>query len=547
MKKVDVWNADLYVRLSKDDRDKDESNSIKNQRDLLLDFVSRNPDIRVCSILADDGFTGANFERYAFREMIRRIEEGKINCVIVKDFSRLGRNHIETGKYIERYFAEKNVRFIAVNEGYYNLTADMSDGNNSLIVPFKNIINEAFLEDISTKTKTQLEIKRKNGEFIGNFSVYGYIKTPDKRLIVDDYAAEIVRSIFQCKINGYNEGQIAQKLNEKGILSPAEYKKSRGIAYSTPFSVKDRALWSVNAIKRILTNRIYIGHLEQGKRTKYSYRMTKFFYKPQDEWIVHENSHEPIVELSDFEIVQELMAKDTRISEGSGQLHMFSGFMICGGCGRTMVMRTVKKNGKAYVNFTCSTHKKHGTCKSNNISARAIEKFVLLSIQAHVASLLSVTDMDDFGTDSLHSRKQLAIERMIAQSLQTIQDNQGYLVKSYEHFLNGSITEDEYIMFKSSFNKQIQVAENNITALQAELLKLKDSKQGKELIERFRQYENITELTRVVVVNFIQSIIVYDHKELEIRFRYMSEYDVANVLDCVTNTDNCHSAEKAVI
>lgn len=232
------------------------------------------------------------------------------------------------------------------------------------------------------------------------------------------------------------------------------------------------------------------------------------------------------------------MSKDTRISEGSGQLHMFSGFMVCGGCGRTMVIRTVKKNGKAYVNFTCSTHKKDGTCKSNNISARAIEKFVLLSIQAHVASLLSAADMDDFGTDSLQSRKQLAIEKMIEQNMRIIQDNQGYLVKSYEHFVDGSISEDEYIMFKGSFNKQIQVSESNISALQVELSKLKDGVRSIELIERFRQYNNITELSRAVIVNLIQSIIVYDNKELEICFRYMSEYDTVNAYQV---------AEKAVM
>jgi DNA invertase Pin-like site-specific DNA recombinase len=175
-----IWNAALYLRLSKDDRDKSESNSIKNQREMLLEFAGRNPDISVACTLADDGFTGANFDRDAFREMIRLIEAGEVDCVVVKDFSRLGRDHIGTGKYIERYFAAKKVRFIAVNEPYDSLKADMTDAGNSLIVPFKNIINEAFLEDISVKTKTQLEIKRKNGELVSNYAVYGYMKE-DKR------------------------------------------------------------------------------------------------------------------------------------------------------------------------------------------------------------------------------------------------------------------------------------------------------------------------------------------------------------------------------
>ena len=204
-----VWNTYGYTRVSKDDRDKDESNSIKTQRDLILYFAEQNPDINIVSIVADDGKTGANFNRDAFTDMIANIENGTVNCVVVKDFSRLGRDHIEMGKYIERYFAQKNVRFISINDNYDSFHADMTDTTNSLMVPFKNIINEAFLEDISIKTKSQLAIKRKNGEFVGNYAVFGYSKTADKKLVADDYAATIVRTIFEYKLLGYNEQQIA--------------------------------------------------------------------------------------------------------------------------------------------------------------------------------------------------------------------------------------------------------------------------------------------------------------------------------------------------
>lgn len=171
-----VRRADLYLRISKDDRSNDESNSIKVQRDILLDFVSRSPDIRVVNIMTDDGYTGAYFDRSAFRDMIDHIEDGLIDCIIVKDFSRFGHDHIETGKYLERYFISKNIRFISVNDHYDSLERDVRDSANSLIVPFKNIVNEAFLEDISIKTKTQLELKRKNGVVVSNFAPYGYTK-----------------------------------------------------------------------------------------------------------------------------------------------------------------------------------------------------------------------------------------------------------------------------------------------------------------------------------------------------------------------------------
>jgi DNA invertase Pin-like site-specific DNA recombinase len=514
-----IWRADIYLRLSKDDRDRSESNSIKNQREMLLDFVSRNPDICVVNILADDGFTGANFERDAFKEMIRHIEEGVVDCVIVKDFSRLGRDHIGTGKYIERYFATKKVRFIAVNEPYDSLKADMTDSANSLIVPFKNIINEAFLEDISIKTKTQLEIKRKNGDLVCNYAVYGYVKQ-DGRLSVDDYAADVVKCIFDCKITGYNEGQIAVMLNAKGVLSPAEYKKAMGVSYHTPFGAGEKAEWSPNAVKRILTNRVYLGHLEQGKRTKASYRMKHFQYRPRESWVIHEYAHEAIIDELDFELAQDLMAMDTRIAQGNDRLHLFSGFVVCGLCRQPMTAKTTKKNGRTYINYICSTHKKTGECQNNNVSELKLGKLVLFFIQQQVAYFMSSGEVAaNLATTALRGRKQAVIETMIERNMQTIKDNGDYLVKSYEHFVERIISDDEYQMFKRSFNSQIQTAESNIVTLRDEMSRLDDDANAKKLIERFMEHENITELSRRIVAGLIKSIIVIG-KEINVNFRY---------------------------
>jgi DNA invertase Pin-like site-specific DNA recombinase len=528
----DVWSAYGYLRLSKEDRKKDgraidESNSIKNQRDLILDFAGKNPDICVVKIEADDGFTGANFNREAFKEMISLIEKGDINCIICKDFSRLGREHIETIKYIEHYFAAKNVRFIAINDGYDSLKADMSDGTNSLLVPFKTIINEAFLEDISVKTKSHLEIRRRNGELGCNFVVYGYLKSKGKTLTVDEYAADIVRGIYESKMLGYGEQQIADLLNLNGVLSPSEYKKSLGIRYHTPFATNEKALWSANAVKRVLTNRVYIGYLEQGKRTKASYRMTKFYYKPQSDWSVHENNHEPIVSEWDFELIQELLKKDTRVAPGTENVNMFSGFVVCGDCGQPMTMKTVKKaNGKQYVNFICSTHKKDGTCKNNNISAITLEKFVLLSIRQQITAVLSKSGVDgEFGADALQNRKKAAVETMIDKALQNVREYNDYLVKSYVHYVDGVITEAEYMMFKADFNRQITDAENYIANLRAELVRLSDGAKTLELVEQFKAHANITELNRRIVANLIKSVVVFDSKTIEVKFRYASGLD----------------------
>lgn len=525
--KVDVWTAFGYARVSKDDRDKTESNSIKSQRALISDFVARNTDIHIADIVADDGATGANFDRTAFKDMIAHIESGTVNCVIVKDFSRLGRDHIETGKYIERYFATKNVRFISINDQYDSLHADMSDSTNSLLVPVKNIINEAMLEDISIKTKSQLAIKRKNGEVVCNYAVFGYVKSADKKLVIDEFAAEVVKAIYERKLYGYNEQQIADTLNANSIHSPAEYKKVSGQAYRTPFAVNEKSMWTANAVRRILTNRVYIGTLEQGKRTKISYRVKKCHYQPREAWCVHENNHAPIISKLDFQLVQELMAKDMRISLGSGKIHMFSGLAVCGICNRPMTAKTTtKKSGKIYVNYVCTTHKRYGTCKNNNVSAKKLEMSALTAIQRHIDEYVSVDDVaNNAASDEIKNRKKIAIESMIEKSLRSIQEYNDYLVKSCAHMINGTISQSEYELFCMDFRRKISDAEKHVSHLQAQLEKLNDNSGNDELLERFKAYENITGLDRRIVVGLILAIIIHDSKEIEIRLRCDSEFD----------------------
>jgi len=523
---VGKWNTFGYTRVSKDDRERNESNSIKSQRDLILDFAKNNPDIEILNIVADDGATGANFDRTAFKDMIKHIESGTVNCVVVKDFSRLGRDHIETGKYIERYFDTKNVRFISITDQYDSLYTDMTDSTNSLIVPVKNIINEAMLEDISVKTKSQLAIKRKNGEFVCNYAVFGYLKSSDKKLVVDEFAAEVVRAIFEYKLLGYNDGQIAEMLNAKGIPSPAEYKKVSGQSYSTPFAINDKSLWTPKAVRRILVNRVYIGTLEQGKRTKVSYRVKKFHYQPKEAWSVHEDNHESIVSKLDFDLVQELITRDTRISTQTGKLHMFSGIVICGACNQTMTAKTItKKSGKSYINYVCTTHKRYGTCKNNNVSSLKLEKYALSSIQRHIEGLLSVDDVTGIGFGEIKDRKKAALESMIEKALQSVQVYNGYLVKSVTHMMDGTITNAEHNLFKADFYRRIEDAEKHIAHLQSEVERIVSGSGNEELIEQIKSYGVISTLDRRIVVGVIRSIIVHDNKDLEIRLRSDSEFD----------------------
>ena len=330
-------------------------------------------------------------------------------------------------------------------------------------------------------------------------------------------------------------------LNNKGIPSPAEYKKASGRKFATPFAKNEKSLWTHNAIRRILTNRVYIGYLEQGKRTKVSYRMKKVFYQPKEAWSIHEDNHEPIVNKYDFELVQELLAKDTRVSVDTGQLHLFSGIAVCGLCGQPMTVKTTKKgNGRVYVYYVCSTYKRYKRCQKISINNDSVEKYTLLAISKQIEGLLSADEITaNIGLDELKSRKKAAIEGMIEKLLKSMQEYNGYLVKSYAHLVDGVISQSEYELFRNDFRRKIDDAEKHIAHLQAEIVRIEDDARSRELIERFKSYGNITELNRRIVVGFIHSIVVYGSKEIEIRFRYESEFsDTLEMQEFDNYTDN---------
>lgn len=265
VKLKDNYKAALYLRLSSEDGDKVESDSIQNQRELIKHFLEKHPEITSVDEFVDDGYTGANFDRPGFSQMMEAIGEGSIDCIIVKDLSRLGRNYIETGRYIERIFPMLEVRFIAINDSYDN--ANPNGDADDIIVPFKNLINDAYCRDISMKIRSQIDVKRRNGKFVGTLAPYGYKKDPEDKnhLIIDEYAAGIVRKIFDMKLQGYNEGRIADCLNAEGVLTPMLYKRSCGITCNCRFQISDNPKWISKLVTRILTNEDYIGTLVQGK------------------------------------------------------------------------------------------------------------------------------------------------------------------------------------------------------------------------------------------------------------------------------------------
>lgn len=283
-----------------------------------------------------------------FTSEMQDIEKRNVNCIIVKDLSRFGRNYIETGRYLERIFPFMGVRFIAINDHYDS--AEENDDKGRILIPFNNLINDTYCRDISLRVRSHLDVKRKEGQFIGSFAGYGYRKDPkDKNhLIIDEYAAGIVQEIFKQKLNGMSSQRIASHLNELGVLPPNEYKRANGFNYTCGFQAGLNQKWTVVSVNRILKNESYTGTLIQGKRRKINYKVKKSHDVGSENWIRVEDAHDAIISKGEFQQVQQLLELDTRTAPSQTTVYPLSGFLRCADCGQNMIRRTVTKNGKKY-------------------------------------------------------------------------------------------------------------------------------------------------------------------------------------------------------
>ena len=516
-----------YLRLSNDDIAKSEtlqSNSIENQKEYIEDYLQSKPEIRVVDFYIDDGYSGVNFDRPDFQRMLQDIKDKKINCVIVKDLSRLGRNYIEVGKYIERLFPFLGVRFIAINDNFDS--ADDAALSNNIIVPFKNLINDAYCRDISIKIRSHLEVKRKRGEFIGAFPVYGYMRGEDKnKLIVDPCAAEIVKEIFAMKMEGMSQQAIADELNRLGVLSPAEYKKEQGSGYKTVFQTHSRAKWTAVAVLRVLTNEVYMGTLIQGKESTPNYKVRVREKKPKEEWIRVENAHEAIISRTDFELISDILQKDTRVSTGKSAVSVYSGYLVCADCGCSMVRKKVRSGSLEYVYYVCSGNKKDkDICSSHRISENTLNMAITKTLQLHLKQLGDLQESIRYIRET--SGNSDKIKKLVLQSEKRKEDIEKYnrlKLECYEDYKKELITQDEYMLFKKELDNRIEEIQRAITELGKKKRMLLDGGYEKErLLEKFLTSKEI-ELKRSILVRFISRIYVYEDHRIEIIFRYQDE------------------------
>lgn len=522
------WSAGLYLRLSREDGDKYESESISSQRDLLLDFINRNPDITVYDTYEDDGWTGTNFNRPNFKRMEDDLRAKKIDCIIVKDLSRFARNCIEIGNYLSIVFPYLKTRFICINDNVDSYIDPESLDN--LSTKFKNLINDEYCRDISVKVRSSLTVRRENGDFIGSFPSYGYQRDPSDyhKLIIDEEAAETVRTIYAKFIAGNSIRGIVRELNETNILPPVLYKKKKYPTYK-PANIKHDTMWTQRMVRRILLNQMYVGDMVQNVMNNISYRIQKCRPVEEEKHIIVENTHEPIISREDFAKVKNLLARDTYESPKTHTMYVLAGFVKCGDCKRGMIRKNLNNGWKEYRYLFCSTYKNRSknACTKHNINADKVEEAVLAFIKMNIAFALEAEPILEMIKNSpLREKRSARFHMLKEQYTDELKKVQQLREDLYPDYKAGLIDRTEYETFRSRYEIKIANLENQIQDISDKIGEIETGLSPENnFIVNFKKYQSITELTREVVSALIENVYIYEDERIEIVTKYKDDFD----------------------
>ena len=520
------WRLGEYIRLSKEDlkKGKDDSNSVKNQRDLLNDFYQKHiEEFESVSEYVDDGHTGTDANREDFQRLLADVMSGKINCVVVKDLSRFARNYSDAGSLIDNLFVQMGVRFISLAENVDSFTNP--DSVSNIIVPITNVMNDNYCYQTSKKIRQVFDYKRRNGQYIGAFAPYGYMKHPkDKhKLIVDSDAAETVKLIFSLFLQGTSKRAIALHLNEHGVPSPSAYKLLKGLPVST--RGYDEPMWGGRMIHAILTNPTYTGDLAQGRSRVKSYKVHQIETVPREEWVEVAGTHEAIIDYETFDKVQALLKRDTRTSPEGRKVHLFSGFLKCADCGRA-VTRCVSKNNHVY--YACSTYKNRSrtACTMHSIKHERLEAAVLFGIQYQVHLAVSYSEAIARINSAPTKKSQFfRLDELITTKEKELAKITRYKQSLYQDWKDGEITQQDYRSMKADYERQVAALSDVLERLTAERAELANGVDNEHpALVAFMKYQNIDKLTREALIDLVDHIKVYENGNISVKCKFADEF-----------------------
>ena len=520
MKQPDIYNAALYLRLSKDDGlDNIESSSIQTQKEMLTRYCRENG-IIIGNYYVDYGYSGTNFDRPAFKQMISDIEDGKINCVITKDLSRLGRNYLESGAYIEIFFPEHNVRYIALNDGVDTIRATSME-----ITPFRNLLNDMYAKDISNKIKSALLTRQKQGKFIGDKAPYGYQKDPNDKnhLIIDERYAPIVRRIFEMSKSGMGINAISKQLRAEKIPRPAAAAIETIQSYDRYADDETACEWSHGSVRDILENPVYAGHIRGQKRPKISMKSSKRKSVDTAGTFIVENCHEPIIDPKEWELVQRLIASRRHILPDGEEKYnnIFSGLLKCGTCGTGLTTSVDRRKKREFlidkVSYECNRYRLRGreNCTQHRIDARDLYESVLADIK-RIAKAAIENDkkmLKNIGGKLRKNEtdKTKQDEKDLKKFNKRLAELDKLFAKLYEEHVSGKITDRNYNNLSAVYEKEQMELENKIDELNSIIKENNlNNSNAEKFVETIKNYADITELNAAMLNTLIDKIVVHE-------------------------------------
>lgn len=528
-----TWRTALYARLSVEDNGK-EADSIENQIALLESYISGCPDLSRVELFADNGYTGTNFHRPEFNRMMEAVQSGVIDCIVVKDLSRLGRNYIETSQFIEKICPFYGLRFIAVNDGFD--TATVTD-TAQMSMALSNIVNDYYAKDISRKVTSALQTKMERGDYIGNYAPHGYCKDPENKnhLVIDPETAPVIRQIFQWRAEGISYMGINRRLNEAGIPSPGQYRLEHGI--ETNNNRKGRSvLWNKHMVTEILKNIVYIGHLAQKKGSQCLYAGIPYHITGEDEWIVVEHTHEPIISKELFEAVQKInreSAERSRANSGKyaylpREKNIFGKKLTCAECGAVMKLHRSfsTKRDKAYFTFKCPTYAEHGSKGCSDVKKRKadLDVTVFSFIKAQMAVFIdmehTLQSLLAAKTGSVEQGRTKSKRRLLQQKLE---NKKSILSGLYVDYKEGLLSRQDYLFTRERIDSAIHEIEAELAEQESSKTRglLTGEMKWKHMVQK---YQNAAELSQEMVEAFVETIKLHKDGSLEIKLNYMDEF-----------------------
>lgn len=515
--KENVWKAGLYIRLSKQDgdvTDGENSDSVESQNKILTEYIEKHLDIKIQDIYVDDGYTGRNFNRPAFIRLWSNIQAKKVNCIIVKDLSRFGRNCIETTDFIEKKFPYLGVRLISVVDNIDTLRTDEVSQKRLQIV-LKNITNEQYIKDCSIKVKSVLDVKRKKGLFIGAFAPYGYKKDENNhnKLVTDNESALVVMEIFRKFLAGESMVKIARELSARNVPNPSQYKKLKGLNYHNPKKINSTSnLWSVTTIKGILTNQVYVGDMVQGKSKIANFHEKKKQQVSKQDWVIVKDTHEGIITREDFNRTQQIFERIKHYTNEVKNKNKFAGLVFCGDCKKALML----KNNKNQSYYVCKTYERHKNfCKQKSISLSKLENVVFETIKRFINIVLG----KNFNVMIEKDKQKFKCKSNSFNAEREIYKLKNLLMKIYSDLKSGLVALNDYKERKKQIEDKIEVIDR------ASKLEENREEQTIKLINLCNYFKDYKELTYELAHELIERIDVYENKVVHITFKFKDEFE----------------------